>query len=734
MKQDVTEDTTGGSIAEEICGALTGVLHDGVDIHRCLAAQALGQIGDRRAVTPLIEALLDEDEDVRTDVAGALLVLADPRAARQLLENLIGDPCTDVKLAAIDALVRFRDPAIVPWLRRLIKGRDEDIVWDESEFYENGWDDWVDIQVKAIDGLAEMDVVEAIPEFIEAMEDENGQDLSKIVFRALSRLADPGVEALAGFLENHDERLRRRAVAALAETDNKKAYWYLEQALKDSAPMVRLAALQAIAGRNSSDPVLASMFEDETPELRAEAVRLCATAHPERLSALADDPADQVQKAVMEILVQTPDLAEGEEWGSLLKAKLDSSNPQLAASAALALASVAPQISLDDLIAVSSDVDRPIDARLGALRGLSLIGSEPAVQSIIPLIADRERPLRIEVMATLAAIARADAAWPNPAGEALLQALQGELAGMEKDAEEVAADVEAPASEASSEEAAEVTEVEDSFPTSTLHSIMSEYPDGAKALDVPEEGIELTPMDMERLALAKRIKGKKCLPVVPKVAPYQDIRRFAARVLGDLSNIAVADALAEALSDDDQEVRRAAADSLARVAAQAGGVPTVVTDALLATLGETDRNLRLSVVRALGAAGDDRIADILKDRLGDDDSFVRTEAVRALSAIGDVGTEVEALLEDPDPAVRLAAAEAVAGAGSEGSIDRLVRFAFAFEGYHRREAGRLLRRIDVPVASTRFVQSLADDTGKRTWPVGIEALEELNRPFSKPGN
>ena len=140
---------------DEVCRVLSGILGAGVDVHRCIAAQALGRIGGEGAVQSLIAALLDEDEDVRTDAAEALSNLADPRAGQQILENLLGDPCAEVKLAAIETLAKLGEAQVIPWLRRMVKGRDEEIVWDEDEFYSSGWDDWVDIQVKAINGLAE---------------------------------------------------------------------------------------------------------------------------------------------------------------------------------------------------------------------------------------------------------------------------------------------------------------------------------------------------------------------------------------------------------------------------------------------------------------------------------------------------------------------------------------------------------------------------------------------------
>ncbi len=48
----------------------------------------LGKLGDKRAVLPLIEALKDEDEDVRKEAAEALGELEDKRAVVPLIEAL----------------------------------------------------------------------------------------------------------------------------------------------------------------------------------------------------------------------------------------------------------------------------------------------------------------------------------------------------------------------------------------------------------------------------------------------------------------------------------------------------------------------------------------------------------------------------------------------------------------------------------------------------------------------
>jgi HEAT repeat protein len=77
---------------------------------RSYAACALGEIGDPRAVDPLIYALQDEDEesDVRSGAARALGEIGDPRAVDPLVEAL-QDEDENVRLRAAWALGEIGD-------------------------------------------------------------------------------------------------------------------------------------------------------------------------------------------------------------------------------------------------------------------------------------------------------------------------------------------------------------------------------------------------------------------------------------------------------------------------------------------------------------------------------------------------------------------------------------------------------------------------------------------------
>ncbi|HEX4205477.1 MAG TPA: HEAT repeat domain-containing protein [Ktedonobacteraceae bacterium] len=74
---------------------------------RTNAAEALGTLGDLRAVAPLIAALGDADAQVREVVATALGSLGDGRAI-QPLHALLADPVSAVTRQATQALAQLK--------------------------------------------------------------------------------------------------------------------------------------------------------------------------------------------------------------------------------------------------------------------------------------------------------------------------------------------------------------------------------------------------------------------------------------------------------------------------------------------------------------------------------------------------------------------------------------------------------------------------------------------------
>lgn len=717
-----------------ICTSLETVLNEGVDVHRCLAAKALGQINATKSVKSLIKALLDEDEDVRSDAAEALLKLADPKSGHQLMENLVGDPCTEVKLMAIATLAKLGDQSVIPWLRRMVKGRDSEIAWDEEEFFSSGWDDWVEVQVGAIRALAELNAVEAIPDIVAAIYHDDAQDMTITAFLSLAKMGQEGFDALAGFLDSDDTRLRRRAAAILANADREEAREALIRAIADPSAEVRSAMLKARAKHFSDDKLLVGLLQDIDTEIRADAAILIGYHYPDQLRVLLDDPSEKVR---IHALIAVANIDANQVDDELVKRLCDEiSNPSqdISVAASTSLAAIAPFAALEVLPDLLENISQSVTVRLGALKGLIAIGGDQTVAPLVSVVDDDQRQIRLEAMSALAKLAASDDSWPNIAGSTLLAALSGEydpedIPEKEEEKTDQQDEQEVERNEDTLESAeSEPVEVntEDDFPVSTLDSILSEAPGMAPTVGLPGKGIELTKTDMERLAIAKRAIGKKKVKLEPKIAQHDDIRQFAARILGDLDRGNVIEALAAALNNGDNATCLAAADSLARINARIGQLPENVVEIICENLSTDDQSLKLNLIRSLAGCDDSQAMAQLETLLGDVDSSVRLEAIRACSGNSRLEARIEGLLTDPEPTVRINAAETLARIAGSKYLEKLIEFSFSFEGYHGRQVANLLRKIDKEQASAAFLRVLDDPARKRVWSVAIEALEELN--------
>ena len=114
-----------------------------------------------------------------------------------------------------------------------------------------------------------------------------------------------------------------------------------------------------------------------------------------------------------------------------------------------------------------------------------------------------------------------------------------------------------------------------------------------------------------------------------------DARHLATRLLGECDDDSVIDTLLCALNDQGSDLRREAADSLARIAERNPQLPAFANawGALVTHLKSDGRSVRLSCARALGALGQRKSIAILVDALDDAEPSVRTGVIVALSRV-----------------------------------------------------------------------------------------------------
>jgi len=184
------------------------------------AASALDDIGDPRAVDPLIESLKDEDDLVRADAASALGYIGDPRAVDPLIESL-KDEDKWVRSSAALALGYIGDPRAVDPLIESLK--------DEYK--------WV--RADAASALGYIGDPRAFDPLIESLKDGD-EWLRSSAASALGYIGDPrAVDPLIESLKDEDKWVRSSAASALGNIGDQRAIEplaYVASRDKEEAP------------------------------------------------------------------------------------------------------------------------------------------------------------------------------------------------------------------------------------------------------------------------------------------------------------------------------------------------------------------------------------------------------------------------------------------------------------------------------------------------------------------
>jgi len=170
----------------------------------------------------------------------------------------------------------------------------------------------------------------------------------------------------------------------------------------------------------------------------------------------------------------------------------------------------------------------------------------------------------------------------------------------------------------------------------------------------------------------EKLKSKEDVDDLIKALEFKkdpDVRKAAAKALGELESKAAVEPLINALEDDDKEVKMYAAGALDAIGHTSAVDPLIER---LKTKGEYWR-IQLIAVIALGNIGDPKALPALFQVLKAPDSNFRSAAAEALGKIGDPKALRPLLiaLKDEDSFVRLLTARALGEIGDPGAITAL---------------------------------------------------------------
>jgi len=236
---------------------LISLLRDGTDFVRWNAAEALGEIGDPAAAEPLGRTLLDKDRGIqwkatlalskmgepgvqillraleaegaytRQDLIAALADLGEMRAVGPIVRAL-GSETKEVRWNAIIALGKLGDPLAVGPLAEFLKDRDESF------------------RGNAAKALGEIRDPSAVPSLLDALKDRE-PSVRVFAAEALGVIGDhKAVEPLILLLDDMDSEVRKAAATGLGSIGDPLAEGALREAATDGDEEVRYAAERSL--------------------------------------------------------------------------------------------------------------------------------------------------------------------------------------------------------------------------------------------------------------------------------------------------------------------------------------------------------------------------------------------------------------------------------------------------------------------------------------------------------
>jgi HEAT repeat protein len=245
------------------------------------AADALGQIGDPRAVEPLIAALKDLSGSTRGNIAQALGLIDDPRAVEPLIAALKEQ--NGGERLIVEALGHLGDPrAVEPLIAAL--------------YYDS-----VVVRSRAADALGKIGDSGAVEPLVATLTDKDlalrDERETSAVFKAIGSIDPSRTAALNTMLDDQSGFVRTHAAAALGSIGDARAVEPLVTALKDPQHLLRQVAadaLGAIGDARAIEPLQAALSDadEAVREAAARAVQSFSVLSPLAGGALGENGAD----------------------------------------------------------------------------------------------------------------------------------------------------------------------------------------------------------------------------------------------------------------------------------------------------------------------------------------------------------------------------------------------------------------------------------------------------------
>ncbi len=315
----------------------------------CVAA--LGQIGDERAVAPLLACLQDADQNMRAAAVRALGQIKNERALAPLISRL-QDPDRDVRGAVAEALDSLG------WQ----PGQDETgaAYWAAKRW----WSKCIEFGALAVGPLAL------------ALQDEPYN-----VAETLEKIGEPAVEPLLRALQASSRDVRRATAKALGTMSDGRAVAPLAELLADPDVQLRqilARALGQLGDRRAVEPLMAMLTDlDQNTRLTMAASRFLSPTALQQEAQINRE----LRQAVIEALGK---LKDGRAIEPLVAALRD---PDLRDLAVGGLKQLNTAATVDALLAIGPEADLNVRRAV-----IEILGTSHDGRAIAPLVAALQDP------------------------------------------------------------------------------------------------------------------------------------------------------------------------------------------------------------------------------------------------------------------------------------------------------------------------------------------------------
>ncbi len=620
----------GDSVVEPLVNALADDQRATV---RRSAAWALGRVGGDAAVDALITALKkDKQGFVRQEAAIALGTIKSEKSADPLLDIIRTDKYETARLEATKALREINpalvDKALVDIIKKGLGSFEEGyevlsvqnevigalvtngnatttgFLLDALKSVDDEWTHWAIVYM-----LGVIHDSSALDTMLEALDNPSFVIRKEAVTRLGGFKDRKTVDPLIAILENTDESVTIRAAAiySLNVLRDERAAPALREALNDENSAIRLQAVSALGGIKDAKSVL-KLSEMINNLLETDAIRAAAVA---ALGNIGDPSSEDLFLRAIDVRIGN-----------------------ISNNAITALGKLKSTIAVPRLIEILEDKRIPLDTSTAAIANSSprikaavalgsIEGPEATLALANRIIDDTEFIVALEDAGNRRNLALNDRK-RNWSWEVIVKSAK-KLQLPEFIAENMQ------------------TRTEDKWEGKPIRNAASVALGRTRSLDVPELKTALAESDVDtRKDTARKIGETGSVALIPDLIlvangeneDNKDVRRLATQALGELADASTTDPLIEVLNNIENhiEIRRDAARALGKIATDSA---VSALNAMLTELhsNQTERALRLDVIRAMGDAKNSSSTNILETVLEDTDADIHFLAASALYEI-----------------------------------------------------------------------------------------------------